>query len=139
MDNIKKLVHKLIKKYNTRSPYKIAKYLDIEIIFFEFEDIRGSFKKILKRKYIFINSNLNEFEQKLVCAHELGHALLHTSNHYQFMLDNTSILRRSKLEDEANLFLKYLLFDKVDLNYYYDDYIETDTVLSIMEELKKLN
>lgn len=139
MDNIKKLVHKLIKKCNTRSPYKIAKYLDIEIIFFEFEDIRGSFKKILKRKYIFINSNLNEFEQKLVCAHELGHALLHTSNHYQFMLDNTSILRRSKLEDEANLFLKYLLFDKVDLNYYYDDYIETDTVLSIMEELKRLN
>lgn len=137
MNNIKKIAKNLIKNYRTRNPFEIAKKLKIEIIFSDFENLRGFFKKILKKKYIFINSNLNEFEQMLVCAHELGHALLHSSNNYQFMLDNTSILKESIIEKEANLFLKYLLFDDVDLNYY-DNYIETDTVLSVMEELRKI-
>lgn len=137
MNNIKKIAKNLIKNYKTRNPFEIAKKLKIEIIFSDFENLRGFFKKILKKKYIFINSNLNEFEQMLVCAHELGHALLHSSNNYQFMLDNTSILKESIIEKEANLFLKYLLFDDVDLNYY-DNYIETDTVLSVMEELRKI-
>lgn len=137
MNNIKKITKNLIKNYRTRNPFEIAKKLKIEIIFSDFENLRGFFKKVLKKKYIFINSNLNEFEQMLVCAHELGHALLHSSNNYQFMLDNTSILKESIIEKEANLFLKYLLFDDVDLNYY-DNYIETDTVLSVMEELRKI-
>ena len=34
--------------------------------------------KIIKRnRVIFINSNLPEYLQKIVCAHELGHDILH--------------------------------------------------------------
>ena len=70
MNNIKKIAKNLIKNYKTRNPFEIAKKLKIEIIFSDFENLRGFFKKILKKKYIFINSNLNEFEQMLVYKKE---------------------------------------------------------------------
>ena len=102
--NIKLRVLNLISKYRTRNPFKLAKSLGIVVKFADLGEVRGLFKKILKRKYIFINSNLSEFDQRIVCCHELGHAILHSSSQYQFLIDNTSLIRRSKLEDEANLF-----------------------------------
>ena len=109
--NIKCRVFNLIKKYKTRNPFKLAKLLDIEIIFENLGDTKGFFKKILRKKFIFINSELSIFEQKVICAHELGHALFHSSSDFQFMLDNTSLIKKTKVEDEANLFVSWLLFD----------------------------
>lgn len=109
--NIKCRVFNLIKKYKTRNPFKLAKLLDIEIIFENLGDTKGFFKKVLRKKFIFINSELSSFEQKVICAHELGHALFHSSSDFQFMLDNTSLIKKTKVEDEANLFVSWLLFD----------------------------
>lgn len=111
--NIKCRVFNLIKKYKTRNPFKLAKLLDIEIIFENLGDTKGFFKKILRKKFIFINSELSIFEQKVICAHELGHALFHSSSDFQFMLDNTSLIKKTKVEDEANLFVSWLLFDDI--------------------------
>lgn len=109
--NIKSIVKKIIEKYNTKDPFKLAKKLNILVRYYDLEDTKGFYKKILTKKYIFINSELSEFEQKLVCAHELGHAILHSSKNFEFMLDRTSLIRKSKVEDEANLFASWLLFD----------------------------
>lgn len=109
--NIKCRVFNLIRKYKTRNPFKLAKLLDIEIIFENLGDTKGFFKKVLRKKFIFINSELSNFEQKVICAHELGHALFHSSSDFQFMLDNTSLIKKTKVEDEANLFVSWLLFD----------------------------
>ena len=94
-------------------------------------------KKILKRKFIFINSKLNEFDRMLVCAHELGHAILHSSSEYQFLIDNTRILRRSKLEDEANLFASWLLFSGDDVVEEFE-FKESKTNFWMFEEIKRL-
>lgn len=109
--NIKCRVFNLIRKYKTRNPFKLAELLDIEIIFENLGDTKGFFKKVLRKKFIFINSELSNFEQKIICAHELGHALFHSSNNFQFMLDNTRLIRKTKVENEANLFVSWLLFD----------------------------
>lgn len=109
--NIKCRVFNLIRKYKTRNPFKIAELLDIEIIYENLGDTKGFFKKILRKKFIFINLELSIFEQKVICAHELGHALFHSSSDFQFMLDNTSLVKKTKVEDEANLFVSWLLFD----------------------------
>lgn len=109
--NIKLRAQNLIDKYHTRNPITLARKLGIEVIYTDLGDVRGFFKVLLRRKFIFINSEMTEFEQKLVCGHELGHAFLHSSKKIQFMLDHTRIARKSKLEDEANLFMKYLIFD----------------------------
>ena len=109
--NIKCRVFNLIRKYKTRNPFKIVELLDIEIIYENLGDTKGFFKKILRKKFIFINLELSIFEQKVICAHELGHALFHSSSDFQFMLDNTSLVKKTKVEDEANLFVSWLLFD----------------------------
>lgn len=113
--NIKIRVKNLKEKYFTKDPFKLAKKLNISVRFCELGNIKGLYKKILKRKYIFINSELSDFEQKLVCAHELGHAILHSSKEFEFMIDRTRLIRRSIVEDEANLFASWLLFDDDEL------------------------
>lgn len=127
----------LIKKYGTNNPFKLAKKLNIEIIVDDLGEVRGLFKRILKRKFIFINSELSEFDQMLVCCHELGHAILHSSSNYQFMIDNTSILRLSKIENEANLFASYLLFQNDDFIESLD-FIENKTNSLMINEMKRL-
>lgn len=135
--NIELRVSNLIAKHRTRNPFKLAKALNIEIIYEDLGEVRGFFKRILRKKYIFINCELSEFDQKLVCAHELGHAILHSSSQYQFLIDNTRILRRSKLEDEANLFASWLLFpdDEVAEEI---EFTESETNISMLEEIKRL-
>lgn len=127
----------LIKKYGTNNPFKLAKKLNIEIIIDDLGEVRGLFKKILRRKFIFINSKLNESDQMLVCCHELGHAILHASSNYQFMIDNTKILRLSKLENEANLFASYLLFQDDDFIESLD-FVENKTNSLMINEMKRL-
>jgi len=123
--NVKLRVLNLIARHRTRNPFKLARALNIEIIYQDLGEVRGFFKKILRRKYIFINNELSEFEQKLVCAHELGHALFHSSSDFQFMLDNTKLIRKSKIEDEANEFASWLIFED-DREVYYSYFLENN-------------
>lgn len=135
--DIRLKVLNLIVKYGTKNPFKLAKKLNIEILIEDLGEVRGLFKKILRRKFIFINSNLSEFDRLLVCCHELGHAILHSSSEYQFLIDNTSLLRRSKLEDEANLFASYLLFPDDEIFEEFE-FKETETNFWMFEEIKRL-
>ena len=48
--NIKLRVLNLIAKYRTRNPFKLAKSLGIIVKFVDLGEVRGLFKKILKRK-----------------------------------------------------------------------------------------
>lgn len=126
----------LIIKCGTKNPFKLAKKLNIEIIIEDLGEVRGLFKRVLRRKFIFINSKLNEFDKILVCAHELGHAILHSSSNYQFLIDNTSLLKRSRLEDEANLFASYLIFpdgEEIEI-----ECRETETNIWMFKEIKRL-
>ena len=135
--NIKLRVLNLIARHRTRNPFKLARLLNIEIVYEDLGEVRGFFKKILRRKFIFINNKLSEFDQKLVCAHELGHAVLHFSNRIQFLIDNTKLLRKSRIEDEANLFASWLLFRSDDVIEEFE-FRETETNFWMFEEIKRL-
>lgn len=103
----------LVKKFGTRDPFEIAENLGITIMFREdFKNLKGMYKVILRNRYIFINSNLEPSMQALVCAHELGHDLLHrvflkSSVFQEFVLYDM----KSKPEYEANIFASELLLD----------------------------
>lgn len=135
--NIKLRVLNLIARHKTRNPFKLVRLLNIEIVYEDLGEVRGFFKKILRRKYIFINNKLSEFDQKLVCAHELGHAVLHSSNRIQFLIDNTKLLRKSRIEDEANLFASWLLFSGDDVVEEFE-FKESKTNFWMLEEIKRL-
>lgn len=101
----------LVKKFQTRNPFEIAKNLGIEVIRWDgFSRLKGMYRVIKRNRYIFINDNLGEQLSKIVCAHEIGHDLLHRS------LANSGIIKEIMLYDmsakpefEANIFAAELL------------------------------
>lgn len=111
MRNIREEVQKLIKKYNTNNPFEIAKGESIIIIKEPLGSIHGYYNKYVRQKFIHINSDLDEISQYITCAHELGHARLHSNSNTPFFKANT-FYSISKLEKQANKFGAELLIDE---------------------------
>lgn len=109
MPNIPVRVKNLIQKYDTTNPYSLAKYLKIEIIVTKLPStVNGLWRRILRRKIIFINEQLPERFQKAVLCHELGHILMHPHYAYYCMAGRT-FYATTKYENEANEFAVTLL------------------------------
>ena len=49
----------------------------------------GHYTYAKRKKVFFINEDLSEIEKNFCCAHELGHALLHTKSNVYFNSSNT--------------------------------------------------
>lgn len=109
MKNIKKKVDQLIKKFNTRDPYFIAKELGIIIVFEPLGSILGYYSKTYRTKVIHINETSGERQQLFICAHELGHAVLHPNENTPFLKKHT-LFSTERIEIEANTFAVELLF-----------------------------
>jgi len=80
--------------------------------------IMGFFTVELRRKFIVVNSNLDEATQIVVIAHELGHALLHSSRQ-SFYLHEYTLFPKGKREIQANRFAAELLINEYKLDKYY--------------------
>ncbi|KFZ43036.1 ImmA/IrrE family metallo-endopeptidase [Anoxybacillus flavithermus] len=107
-NQIKQIVEKLVKKHGTNNPFEIASQKGIVLLFEQLGGIYGyhhSFKRI---NIIHINSELDESMQRFVCAHELGHAVLHPELSTSFLRKNT-LFCMDKVEREANEFAVELL------------------------------
>lgn len=116
---------KLVRKFDTRDPFKIAKDLGIKVMFVDdFKDLKGVYRVIKRNRWIFINSNLSEWMQKVVCAHELGHDQLHRhlatgDGMMEFVLYDMA----SRPEYEANVFASEILLpDDEILEHIYNGY-----------------
>lgn len=113
------LAARLAAKHSTRDPFCIAEDMGIIVIFAPLVDVRGFQQRAKRRNFIYINSNLDEHQQRLVCAHELGHHLMHRGMNRVFMDYSTQIVTQ-KFENEAHLFSLELLFpDDVLLDFVY--------------------
>ena len=112
MVDIYRRVRNLKKRWGTNDPFKICKYLKIQIRYYDLGKTKGFYKKVLRKKFIIINENLSSLDRKIVCAHELGHCLLHSSKDIQNLLEYGNFEKNSIFEDEANKFAAYLLVDK---------------------------
>lgn len=111
MINIHARVKHLKEKYGTRNPEKIARAFDIEIVKKPYtSNTKGFFIKAVRNKYITVNSNLTIQCQNIVLAHELGHALLHSSQDVYFIREYT-LFPIGRFEIEANKFAAELLID----------------------------
>lgn len=106
--DIKRLVAYYTKKCNSRNPFDIAKYLNIQIQIGPLGSRCGCYMFLKNHRCIFLNENLEEHEKQLVMAHELAHAILHRKQNCYF-IRNKTLLLNSKTEKEANLFAAELL------------------------------
>ncbi|MDK2902446.1 MAG: hypothetical protein PWQ93_365 [Clostridiales bacterium] len=112
---IKLLVECLIKKYNTRNPFDLAKCLHIYTEAYNFtSNIKGMYYREDALKIIGYSLQLPYEESKVVLAHELGHALLHKDLNFFFLTDTTNF-HIGKFEREANEFAAELLIPDDDL------------------------
>ncbi|WP_346877519.1 ImmA/IrrE family metallo-endopeptidase [Clostridium sp. UBA5712] len=111
MKNIPLRVKNLVKKYGTRDPFLLASCLNLNVKFLEYSDnTKGYYIKVGKNKFIIINSNLTEEEKRVVLAHEIGHAVMHSSKEIHFLRENT-LFPKGRHENEANKFAAELLIN----------------------------
>ena len=131
---IKQRVNRLCRKYGTRDPFELAERMNILVVREPLGSINGYYNQCYRQKFIHINEELEEYRQKFTCAHELGHAVLHSKANTPFLRDNT-LFSVSRLEREANCFAAELLCpDEVLLEYPGYTVGELARILGIREE-----
>ena len=109
-------VEKLKKRYHEDDPFLLCKAMGIKLIFQSLGTAPDAIKGfILKSKRIItitINCDLPLVIQKIIVAHELGHAVLHKNSGILAFHEATLFDNSSQYEKEANLFAaEFLLSD----------------------------
>lgn len=98
--------------WNTNDPYKIAERLGIVVMHRDncIKDFTAQTIKFAGYPTIIsINNAYTDFSKKVLCAHELGHALLHEDSINHFAVTSKNVT--TNVEQEANLFAIALLAD----------------------------
>lgn len=107
----------LINKYGTTDPFALAEAIGATVIHWDgFSRLKGMYRVILGNRYIFVSSSLPEYMAQIVCAHELGHDILHREVATGDILSENSLFAlSSRHEYEANMFAAELLISDSDI------------------------
>ena len=117
-ETIEKEVAYLIKKFSTRDPFKLCDELNIIVKYKSLcPQIKAFFFYQSRIKTIVLNTELDAELQRILCAHELGHAVLHS----KFLAESRGFGElklfdsETVTEYEANIFAAELLVDDSEL------------------------
>lgn len=105
---IKRRVSQLVRKYQTRDPFEMIKGMNMILVHYPLEGVRGFYQYFQRNNIIYLDERLSETEQRFVLAHELGHMFLHKKANAIFM-DTRTQFNTNKFEKEANTFAIELL------------------------------
>ena len=121
---IQTVANKLIKKFDTRDPFQLCQAIGVEVFYADLGSLKGMYKYQKKNRFAVINENLDPFTKTLVCAHELGHDILHQNLARKVCLQEFILYdMKSRPEYEANLFASEILLpDDIILNLARDGY-----------------
>ncbi len=115
------LAQKLIAKLGTNDPFEICSQLSILVVSVQLPaEIRGFCQFAMNTHIIYINQALDTLQRRFVCAHELGHVLLHPRDNRIF-LDTATYQVTAKLELAANRFACHLLYPEDSAFFEYPD------------------
>lgn len=64
-------------RFGTGNPFQLAAMCGAEIMVCELGRLKGLYKIVLRNAFIALNAALQREEAAAVCAHELGHHILH--------------------------------------------------------------
>lgn len=119
-DFICEQVGKLKTKYDEIDPFKLCKCLGVKILWAPMgksaESCKGFYFTHNRIRTMTLNSDLSSDFQRIICSHELGHAVLHNKQagvktFHDFGLFDTA----STFEYEANIFAAELLLEDEDV------------------------
>jgi len=117
IDYIASVVEQLIEKHDTRDPYELCRAMRIKVRYKDCENLLKAYFVIVSRiKSIVINNRIHSAVQRILLAHELGHAVLHKElallrGFQEFELFDAN----DPTEYEANLFAAELLIADAEL------------------------
>lgn len=101
---------KTVELCGSRDPFEAADTLGVAVSFKDIGSLKGAYFGLLPKPAIVINDGLDGNMQRIVCAHELGHHLLHGTQTRACAImkfDDTAGI----LEREANVFAAAFLTD----------------------------
>lgn len=118
-DDICRSVKKITDTYGERNPFRLCEDMDIILLFQalgeEKNSVKGFYFESHRIKTITINSDLSEELQRVIAAHELGHAVLHRTERVHSFNEFWLFDEAAAMEREANLFAAELLIDDEEL------------------------
>ena len=100
--------------YNTNDAIEVANSIGINVIMRKqnTDDFKAHIVKFDKyTPFICVNENFSPVSRNVLCAHELGHAILHEDTIYN-QFDTSTDMIKQKQEYEANLFAVAFLCDE---------------------------
>ena len=98
----------IAERYNTNNPFYIARERNIRILYEPMKTTLGFYVRYRRFQNIILNDDLSEGMQRFVCAHELGHSILHADLNVP-KLTRYTMFSRDKFERQANTFAVELL------------------------------
>lgn len=105
----KRKAEELMQEYQTSDPFRLCELMNITILYEELpESVRGFSLTIKGRRIVYLNSCLDSTMLRQVCAHELGHIVMHPDHNLVFMLQHTLYVHE-RFEREADEFCAALL------------------------------
>lgn len=136
---IKDIVDGMFETYETTDPFELCSNLGIKIIKSSLgKEIKGFFQRTeTGYEIIHINSEIPEEEMKYICAHELGHAIMHTDMAISFFVDN-SLQIKNKFELQADKFAAELLLYDIEYDSYSIKELNIDQLSSYYNVPKEL-
>lgn len=110
-------VEKYRKRFLTSDPFELLDGMGVVTRFtysFPRNGLRGFCTVVNRTKYVVINANQPEEEQRVIAGHEAGHLILHTDQLRIGTLKDMDVYNvKGKLEREANLFAAdFLISDR---------------------------
>lgn len=135
--DIKRIIEKLARRFGTHDPFRIAEELGYTIICTPLVGVRGFYQYLKRCPIIYLDSELDDSTAQFVCAHEIGHSILHRGNNRIFM-DTRTFFVAGRYENEANCFAVNLLYSDDDLQPYLSRSIDrTAAYMGVSYELAK--
>lgn len=111
---LKELIDSMLTQHELRTdtpdPFALASAMHIRVRYFPLGGVKGFSLVLNDIPFIAIDINLPEAIKRIVCAHELGHHVLHRTTLEQASFNDYELYRmENRFEREANLFASLLL------------------------------
>lgn len=109
----------LAEKYGTSNPFNICESMGVNIEYADLDNPLGDTIYLNKSPIIVLSSKIEEEPKRyFICAHELGHVVLHNGIQNYYMINRTT---KRKMESEADRFAMGLI-EKLSLEEFGVDY-----------------
>lgn len=107
---IRKKAELIIAAAACRDPFEAARLAGVSVTFKDLGSLKGAYFPAFETPVIAVNQSLDDNMKRIICAHELGHHLLHgrtAQSCRELRFDSTAGI----LEREANIFAAVFLID----------------------------